>query len=329
MRVTVFDASCSPTLTFRLTPRRELQHPWRQRDSDRRPGFPSGVHVDPRDRPGVLVGDKRESPATASQLGFAPTGMDPDRPQRARVETDEVAGRAVGEPDGSVVTTIPTGNPPTWMRVIASVTGSIRSTSPASAAVTQRYPSPAASPSVPPFERRMGGNGTNVEGSGETVCPAGPRAPRGRRRPARHDRPARRTREQQCRPGEIRPGRARRRCASRVRRADAGRILVAHGLDRGNQPLPEAREGGDFPIQVHGPRGRARGEIERRSGRSATGLRGSPFSATQSASGPAAIEPGCPGTGSAAVTPRVVAFSPESRVQAARSRRSQRRRRPR
>ena len=38
--------------------------------------------------------------------------------------------------------------------------------------------------------------------------------------------------------------------------------VVAHGLDRGNQPLSEVRERGDFSIQVHGLRGRARGEIE-------------------------------------------------------------------
>ena len=117
----------------------------------------------------------RESPATASQVGFLPTGMGSPigrsvpGSRRTRLPPERSASQTFPP-----ATTIPTGNPPTWTRVIAPVEGVIRSTSPASAAVTQRYPPPAASPSVLPSRERNRSGGRRERGRVELQQPAGP-----------------------------------------------------------------------------------------------------------------------------------------------------------
>ena len=61
-----------------------------------------GMHIDPRDRPVVLVGDKERAAGHRQPTGLrADTDGIAHRPKRARVEPDDVAALAVGEPDAS------------------------------------------------------------------------------------------------------------------------------------------------------------------------------------------------------------------------------------
>ena len=82
---------------------------------------------------------KSEPPAAASQLGFVPTriGSPTGRSERGSSRTTLPPSWSANQ-TLPPVTTIPIGNPPTCTRLIACVAGSIRSTSPVSAAVTQR-----------------------------------------------------------------------------------------------------------------------------------------------------------------------------------------------
>ena len=80
-----------------------------------------------------------EPAAAASQLGFVPTriGSPTGRSERGSSRTTLPPSWSANQ-TLPPVTTIPIGNPPTCTRLIACVAGSIRSTSPVSAAVTQR-----------------------------------------------------------------------------------------------------------------------------------------------------------------------------------------------
>ena len=96
--------------------------------------------VDPRNRPEAGVADEEDSrPAAPSQLGSVPTSDGiADRPKRPRVEPDDLAALAVGEPDAPARDDDPDREPAdAAARVIVRVAGSIRSTSPVSAAVAQ------------------------------------------------------------------------------------------------------------------------------------------------------------------------------------------------
>ena len=96
------------------------------------------------------------------------------------------------------------------------------------------------------------------------VCRDGHGAPTGSGPLARRVRPDRRTREHPYQSGEIRRGRARRRCASRARPADESRVRCRMWARRGNEPSSDARERGNLPTDVdplsHGARGQREAE---------------------------------------------------------------------
>src|SRR2546427_2275075 len=70
------------------------------------------MHIDPRDRPGVLVGDEERVAGNRQPAGLR-TDLDwiADWPQCVRVETNAVAARAVGAPDVPVGDDDPEGEP--------------------------------------------------------------------------------------------------------------------------------------------------------------------------------------------------------------------------
>ena len=93
-----------------------------------------------------------------------------------------------------------------------------------------------------PGESRRGAEaGASVPGSSRSNVPGRPRAPTTRCRGRRSGRPAPRTSD----------GPARRRSASRELPAGRARSRLP---DRGNEPVPDARQVGNLPTQVHGLR---------------------------------------------------------------------------
>ena len=108
---------------------------WPAGDPNRQPDFPR-MYVDPGDRAVVLDGDESVPPATASQLGFH-RHVDRRPAASYQVKPGNLAAIWSAYQTLSPVTTIPIGKPPTWTCLTAHVAGSIRSTSPASAAVAQ------------------------------------------------------------------------------------------------------------------------------------------------------------------------------------------------
>ena len=71
-------------------------------DANRQPDLLPGVHIDPRDRPVVLVGDEERAGGHHQPTRLrAHTDRLAHRPKRARVEPDDLAALAVGEPDAS------------------------------------------------------------------------------------------------------------------------------------------------------------------------------------------------------------------------------------
>ena len=261
---------------------------------------------------------KSESPATASRARLrADLDRIADRPQRARVKMHDAAAERSANQTLPPATTIPTGKPPTRTRVIAPVVGSIRSTSPASDAVTQRYPSPAASPCVRPLESANGAaDGASVEASSRSSLP-GRTSSAHRRVPARTTCSTGPVELASIRVSQVRFARARARRRSRQSSATSRRepspLPPAGSTEAMSLPPTRASEETSPPtctLCATAPVASARREERPIAGRPS---RVAP-EATQSASGPAATGPGCPGTRSVAVTPRVVTVSPESCV---------------
>ena len=77
------------------------------------PTFRPECTIDPRDRPGVLVGDEEGAAGSRqpARLRYRPWMGSPTGRSVPRVETDDVAARAVGEPDASVRDDDPDGKP--------------------------------------------------------------------------------------------------------------------------------------------------------------------------------------------------------------------------
>ena len=110
---------------------------------------------------------KIEPPAAANEAGFPPTWTMSPAVAGVRASRRTTSPFSLSEYQTlPPATTTPVGRPPTSMRVIPREVGSMRRSSPASVAVTQRKPAPAVRPVVRPEESRSGGAvGASVFGS--------------------------------------------------------------------------------------------------------------------------------------------------------------------
>ncbi len=173
MRVTVFDAKL---LTQTEVPPGTIANVAPSTDGATRidaPTFPP-ERASIRDTvPSSASVTNTEPPAAASQDGVPPTWV--DVPMARSVRGSRCAISPVSRSAYQTLpaaTTIPTGKPPTSTRVTARVSGSIRSSSPSSAAVTHTYPSPTATSRVRPDDSRSGGAvGASVTGSRRRSTP--------------------------------------------------------------------------------------------------------------------------------------------------------------
>ena len=181
----------------------------------------------------------------------------------------------------------------------------MRNSLPASAAVTQMYPAPTASPRLRPGGSSSGQRfGSSVPASTRMSAPAESAAPSSVL-------PSRAT-------GPSKPGYGRLNLRSPVRQSKAsirlGRTVTPVVLDRRVQRVSGVQKVRRLSADVDTARERIGGELETiRSAACGTGLFGS-TSPNQRASSPAATEPGWPGTSLGGGHPSRRHLSPESRV---------------
>ena len=109
-----------PDRRSRAAPARRRGRPGRLGEADRQPGLLPRAHVDPGDRPVVLVGRRRGSrrrrPASSARCRPG-SARRPVRSVRGSRRTTLPRSRSANQ-TLPPATTIPIGNPPTWTRVI-------------------------------------------------------------------------------------------------------------------------------------------------------------------------------------------------------------------